>query len=177
MGSNCDFFIVSVFVLYKINLPIDEKSIVNSLQERVIPYIQNNKITFYVDADWCKAIVYASSSAAEVPNSNDKGSCLKGALDFSSTNESVFNKLKNKLNLISGEKFRKIDTERPIIYRPEHAGYPYESIGIAFHVDCSFCNVRYVYWPQYKELPQDIEGEIKYIPINDNWYKVEQDWN
>ena len=149
--------------------------VVESLETNVLPYIQENKVTFYFNMDWCKGLQYDSRSVVEVSGSNNSSPCLNNATVFSDSDRSVFNEISQKLNLVSGEKFREINTEYPISYRPEQANIPHEPIGIAFHTDCSFCRTRYVYWSHYNKLPPDIEGEIKYLPINENWYRIDQD--
>ncbi len=151
--------------------------IVNSLEKNVLPYIQQNKVSFYFNMDWCKGLQYDSRSVVEISSSSNNSSCLNNASTFSDSDRSIFNEIGKKLSFVSVGKFREIDTEYPISYRGEQVNIPHESIGLAFHTDCSFCRIRYVYWPQYTELPPSIDGEIKYIPINENWYRVEQDWN
>jgi hypothetical protein len=96
---------------------------------------------------------------------------------FSNDDQLIFGQIKGKLDSIATEEFDGIQLEYPLTYESEHASLSREPIGIGFYIDCSFCRTRYVYWPNYKELPPNIEGEIIYTPINQNWYRVDQDWN
>lgn len=156
---------------------IRDLKVIESLQRNVLPYIQEKNISFYFNMDWCNALKYDSRSVVKVSGTDNNSTCLNGATDFSASDQSVFNELKNKLSSVSTEQFKEIDTEYPVNYRSEQASLPHKSIGTAFHVDCLFCRTRYVYWPNYRELPPNIEDEIEYLPINENWYRIEQDWN
>jgi hypothetical protein len=176
-GGLAIFMIVIVGLFSFQNNSTKDARVVESLEKNVLPYVQENKISFYFDMDWCKALEHDSRSVVEVSETNGGSPCLTNAIAFSDADRSIFNGLKDKLNLVSIEKFREIDTEHPISYRPEHAVLPHESIGVSFHMDCSFCRTRYVYWPHYTQLPPNIEGEITYKPINANWYRIDQDWN
>jgi hypothetical protein len=45
---------------------------------------------------------------------------------------------------------------------------------VAFDLNCWFCNrTRYVYEPNYV-LPEDVENEMWFTPINQNWYQVDE---
>jgi hypothetical protein len=162
---------------YMRNDSAKDLKIIASLEKDILPYMAEKKISFYFDMDWCKGLKYESRSVVKLLNTNNNSTCLNNATEFSASDQVVFDELKNKLNSASTNQFREIDTEYPINYRSEQASLPHESIGIAFHIDCSFCRTRYVYKPNYKELPANIKGEMEYLPINENWYKIEQDWN
>ncbi len=176
LGLTILIVIITGSFLFKNNSAKDAK-IVASLESKVLPYVQENIITFYFNRNWCKGLQYNSRSVVEISSSSNNSPCVASATTFSDSDRLVFNEISQRLNSVAEEKFRQIDTEYPISYRPEQANIPHESIGTAFHIDCSFCRTRYVYWPHYTQLPPNIEVEIKYIPINESWYKVEQDWN
>ena len=89
----------------------------------------------------------------------------------------MFDQTRDVLHSVTLKEFKDIRPEYPISNRPEHSSIKYEELGVAFGIDCAFCRTRYVYAPGYTQLPPDIEGEIKYRVINENWFRVDQDWN
>ncbi|MEW5861137.1 MAG: hypothetical protein AB1861_27800 [Cyanobacteriota bacterium] len=177
-GGAVILFLIAGFAFFHDNRKNDIE-IARSLETTILPFVQENKITFYFDENWCKAVQYGSSSAVEVFGDAGAGTvpCLGNAGAFSEQDVAIFDTIRDKLNAVDGAKFRHIETEYPLTYRPEHASLSHESIGLAFGTDCGFCRVRYVYWPEYQQLPPNIEGEITYTPIDRSWYRIDQDWN
>ena len=164
------------------SLKRDEK-LVEVLETKVIPFVKENNISFFFDMDWCQVLDYKDrlvSNTVSSTSPEDCGTRFTGGNNPSSFTEvdwELFNQTKVILNSSSNKTFTEIAPEFPLSYRPEHASLKRESIGLGFHVKCDFCRTRYVYSPGYTYLPPNIEREIEYIPINANWYKVEQDWN
>lgn len=163
-----------VGILTNLEKKVDDTKTVEFLELNVLPYINQNKIIFYFDSDWCRALEYDSYKAVELYGNVNGSTCLDGGTEFSPNDNQVFDLLKQKLILSRQTKFREIDKEYSVnnLINIEN-----QYIGTAFHLNCGFCRTRYVYWPQYSKLPSDIDSEIKYIPINKDWYRIEQDWN
>lgn len=138
------------------------------IENEILPYIVENRITLYKDTNWCSAIKYNGQSKSRVINNSNVNSCLESSTPFNEVDRKFFDELREKMLYSTNRKLILINTE----YDIKHT-----DIGLAFHIECSFCNTRYVYWPEYKKLPSNTEREIQYIPINANWYKIEQDWN
>jgi hypothetical protein len=46
-----------------------------------------------------------------------------------------------------------------------------------FHISCLWCRRRYIYSPDYGELPPPPSADTVYERINDNWYLIDEDWN
>lgn len=164
--------IVTVLALTR-NSSRNDKEVVRELQTRILPFIEENQISSFFDQDWCKVIKYRDRFAS---NSSDPN-CAQMSESFTEEDLKMFEEVEDILNTKVG-KFVEIDSERPLIGMPEHRLLiGKESLGTAFHIDCFFCRTRYVYSPGYKELPPNIEAEIEYTAIDNNWYRVEQDWN
>ena len=162
------YFLISVYSSSKKDLET-----VQYLETQVIPYLQNNNIIKYTNRDWCKMLIYASTSVNKISKDSDP-TCngpLKNKQNFSPEDQLIFDQLNSKLT-----GFRDVDTEYPLA-EVEHAKLKRDPLGIAFHANCSFCSFRYVYAPGYQELPPDIEYEITYTPLNSNWFRIDQDWN
>jgi hypothetical protein len=163
---------------------VDDNEIIKNLETDIVPFVEKENISFFFNQNWCKIIIYNDQNVSETIDSTspeDCGTRLTGENEFrrfSDADRDFFNDFEDKLYSSTGEKITSVDTEYPI-NRPEQAQlyFEHKPIGIAFHLDCSFCRTRYVYWPKYTQLPPDIEGEIIYIPINSDWYRVEEDWN
>jgi hypothetical protein len=98
------------------------------------------------------------------------------AQQFSDADGILFNKTQQALSNAMLTNIVDIAAEYTSVFDPRSPQPPQE-IGIGFHVSCFFCRTRYVYWPDYKTLPPDLEGEISYTPIDKNWYRVDEDWN
>lgn len=160
-----------------------DTKIVAALEERVLPFVEGNNITYFFNQDWCRVLKYKGQVASETIESTSSEDCGKGTTGssdtkpFTNADNEIFEQVRRVLDSVTLEKFNDISPEYPITNRPEHASLGHNEIGLAFGIDCSFCRTRYVYSPNYTKLPPDIEGEIIYTPININWYKVEQDWN
>ncbi len=169
-------FIVAAYFSPLLNSDGRDVRLVQLLETNVVPYIQQNNVSFYFKMDWCEGLRYGSRSVIKMSDPSTSP-CLSEGTAFLEPDRIVFSEIGSLLASISIEGFREIDTEYPLTYRVEHQGLPRESIGIAFHVDCSLCRTRYVYWPHYSQLPPNIDGEITYTRINENWYRVDQDWN
>ena len=157
-----------------------DKQIVAAIETKVIPFVNEKKITFFTENRECKQIQYASVKAASPQGCayiwNQTDESKKNIPDFNVTDQSTFNEIKKDLAEVPLKKFIKIIPEYPLFYRKEHVALGDDPMGIGFHIDCAFCRTRYVYWPNYQRLPTDIEGEIWYTKIDENWYRVEQDW-
>ena len=173
-------FVIGVVVFYPHYKMWKDRQITSSLESKVIPFIQENEITYFVD-DICRQIKYGMVEAASpegcayIENQTDE--TKKDIPDFSTVDEKIFDELEDLLSNATQDKFESIELEYPLFYRSEHASLPQTPIGLAFDEHCTFCRVRYVYWPNYEKLPPNIEGEIRYTPIDKNWYRVDQDWN
>lgn len=136
--------------------------------ETTFSVLEADGVEFYFNMDWCKVLVYGDVQASETVDSTvdeDCGTRLTGRTGFTSfagIDQNIFNRL--------------TETYRSE-YREVEARFVDGKITYAvFHKDCSFCRTRYVYDPGYT-LPDNIEGELLHVPINENWYRVEEDWN
>ncbi len=160
-----------------------DSMIVSELEKTALPLVEHDNISYFFNSDWCQVLVENNvlfSSTIESTSDVDCGTRLTGIEahnELGDEHRALFEKTRITLTNVAGKEFVRVSEEKPISYEPEHASLKQESIGLAFHLDCDFCRTRYVYWPGYVELPPDIDGEIKYVPINSNWYRVEQDWN
>ena len=156
-----------------------DKWIVENLESKVVPFLIRNNVTFYSD-NGCKQIRYGTVEAASPKGcayrANISDPSKKTTPDFSSADEKLFDMTKQVLASGSSKKIVDVGSEYTR-YDSPNAPRPPEEIGTAFSISCFFCRVRYVYWPNYKSLPAGWEGEIKYTPVNRNWYRVDEDWN
>jgi len=162
--------------------PEKDMKVVNYLESEVVPFINENQVTFFFNMDWCRALRVGDKLFSRTVDSTIEEDCgfrLTGehGNSFTKQDRDFFNQVEQVLASGPFEKFRKMSDEYPLTYRSEHADLNRESIGLGFHIECFFCRTRYVYSPGYVLLPPDIDLEIHYIPINENWYRVEQDWN
>lgn len=175
------FITIAVGVIYPMYNSWRDRRIVIALESKVIPFVKQNQIKFFSNEEKCRQIQYGIVEAASpkgcayVENRTDESK--KAIADFTNTDEKLFDDFKKLLNEATSKEFISIGYEYPISYRPEHAALPQTPIGMAFYVHCLFCRTRYVYLPNYQKLPPDIEGEIFYVPLDKNWYRVDQDWN
>ena len=147
---------------------------VDYLEAQVIPYIKSNDIKDFFNMDWCKSLVYGSTSIFKKDDETNVYSCngnVGSKKEFNQQDQIIFDELESRL-----KGYRTVKEEYPID-RIEHAYLKRDLIGIAFQPSCFLCLYRYVYSPGYKELPPDIEYEITYTPINSNWFRIDQDWN
>ena len=158
----------------------NDVSIASSLELKVVPFLVQNDVKFYSDRSGCKQIKYGAIEAASPKGcayrENISDPPKKATPDFSSADEKLFTATKQTLVSASPERIVQIGTEFTRYDAPDTPRPPQE-IGTAFYVDCFFCRTRYVYWPNYRSLLSDWEGEISYTPINENWYRVDEDWN
>jgi hypothetical protein len=99
---------------------------------------------------------------------------MKAIPDFNIEDKKKFEATRKVLQSQPIVKIAEIGTEYTRYDDPQ-APHPPENVGVAFYTECFWCKTRYVYWPNYKSLPPDWIGEIRYIPINKNWYRVEED--
>jgi hypothetical protein len=165
--------ILVAVVTYPLLKQTKEKWVVNALESKIVPFLQANDIKGFVDRDNCKAIHYHSIFAT------DPLRCTyvnQPAQQFSDADGILFNKTQQALSNAMLTNIVDIAAEYTSVFDPRSPQPPQE-IGIGFHVSCFFCRTRYVYWPDYKTLPPDLEGEISYTPIDKNWYRVDEDWN
>jgi hypothetical protein len=173
--------IITFVVIQPIYSSWKDERITAALETKVIPFVNEKEITFFSETNECKQVQYDSVDAASPQGCayiwNQTDESKKDIPDFNSTDQSVFNRVKADLAEVPFKKFIEIVPEYPLFYRAEHVALEHDPIGTGFHIECAFCRTRYVYWPNYRELPPDIEGEIRYIPIDENWYRVDQDWN
>jgi hypothetical protein len=169
--------VLAVILTLPDDSPTKDRQIVIELQSEVLPFVLEKNITLFFNQDWCRALKYGETSVVEVLNSTGGSTCLSEGKPFSDDDQLIFEETKAKLDSIAAEELSGIQLEYPLIYEPEHANLPRESIGLGFLKKCSFCRIRYVYSPNYEELPSNVESEITYTPINQNWYRVDQDWN
>jgi hypothetical protein len=165
--------LIVVFIIFIIKYSIFQTKKLDyittqQIENEILPYIVQNKITLYKDTNWCSAIKYNGYSKSRVINNSNLNSCLEYSTPFNETDRKFFDEFKEKMLYSTNKKLILVDTE----YDTKH-----NAIGLAFYIKCSFCNTRYVFWPKYNKLPSNIEREIQYTPINVNWYKIEQDWN
>jgi hypothetical protein len=165
--------ILAVVFIYPLLNRQKEKWLVNTLETKIMPFLQANDIKGFVDRDNCKAIHYHSIFATDPVRCTYVNQTEQ---QFSDADRILFNKTRQVLSNAMLTNIVDIGTEYTRYDSPT-APRPPEAVGTAFYVSCFFCRTRYVYWPDYKALPQGWEGEISYTPINKNWYRVEEDWN
>jgi hypothetical protein len=155
-----------------------DEQIVSGLEIKVVPFVNQNAISYFVNDPDCKQLNYGLIQAASPQGcaykENVTDSSKKNIPDFTNVEQDIFSKTEQVLKSVSGKHFSKI---RPEYTTATSSISGASKIGLGFHLDCSFCRVRYVYWPGYQSLPQDIHGEINYTQINNNWYRVDEDWN
>jgi hypothetical protein len=174
---------IGAIYLHDSNLTKKHNDIIRQLEQNVLPLIRESEITYYLDEDWCKVLEYNGKIISKTIESTSSESCgkhLTGSNDiaeFNNDDQIVFDKIKEQFLKIESESFNGIKPEYALTYLIEHKNFTNEPIGLGFYVNCSFCRTRYVFSPNYDVLPPNIEREIKYTPINTNWYLVEQDWN
>lgn len=164
--------IVGIILLYPTYRQKKDMRIVVSLEAKAIPIVLQNDVKFFSDKEKCKRIKYGVIEAASpqgcayIKNITDESKKL--IPDFSGSDQALFNRIKDALREIPSEKFNEL--------RPEYqSAFSKVEIGIGFHIACSFCRVRYIYWPEYQSLPPDVKGDIYYTSINENWYRVDED--
>ncbi len=167
-------FLLNVYVHSKDNPSEADSMVVAELEKQALPLVEQNDIEYFFDSDWCQIIETSEKVAYRLINEEATSNCgsrpsNKPTVEMTESDIALFEDTESKLSNIGNEMFTRIQTE--------HLLNSEENIGLGFHLDCSFCRTRYVYWPNYEKLPDNVEGEIKYIPINSNWYRVEQDWN
>jgi len=171
-------FVIIILFFYFNDNPQRDKKVVGNLESEVLPFVKSNNIQYYFDLDWCKAIgnddrVVAENIGQINPSS---GNCAKrltlvqNVQPFSQQDQELFGLTKQVLNNSTREDFIQISPEYSSL--PEH-----KYIGLAFHIECFWCRTRYVYWQNYDNLPPNEVGEIRYTPINSNWYRIDEDWN
>ena len=129
------------------------------MESEALPVLRKFEVTYYRNQDWCRAFFYAGGSFA----ANNVETCTlspKGVPAFSPAAETAFAEIEKVL---------------------EHSGSSVHIIrraagGYEFVPDCFGCGTYYFYVPAYT-LPSDIPGERLHYPLNENWYRVQQDWN
>jgi len=174
------FGTVFIEVLYPSYQSLRDRQIAGALESTAVPFISRNDIHFFSDNGKCKQIQYGTIETASPQGcayrENVSDPSGKNIPSFSRADEKIHKDLQKILEEATSKKIVDIQIEYPLL-RPEHASVTQAPMGLGFHVSCFFCRVRYVYWPDYKQLPPDIEYEIYYTPLNENWYRVDQDWN
>lgn len=164
--------VVLIALLYVIFKPKDTFDIdtVVYLEQYVLPKVIETDTKFFLSSDWCNAILYATSTAFDPINEERSKECsdLLGSATsntFTIEDKSVFNQLKTTLY-----------SRNLSFYRIDSSGSESvdESDDLEFYLVCDKCNIRYVYAPNYSELPKNIRGKVRYHAINADWYKVEE---
>ncbi len=155
-----------LFVLLSVWEQVKEPLIISELESKVLPFAQENSIQNFFDREWCKTITYGLPEIS-LPK------CIPGVGPAAQAPGHPawvkFFETRKVLKSVLSEDFEFI--------RHEYERTTHREIGLAFHVECFFCRVRYVYWPNYTSLPADQPYEIYYTPINSDWYRVDEDWN
>jgi hypothetical protein len=158
--------LASIFFLGYFLLAPEKPVSTDNLEQEMMSFGQKN-IQYYFNMDWCQVLVYGDRSVAH-SNSDSSENCRTKSLrhseleHFNIEDKKVFDDIERLLN----DRFMQIVIE----YASGTPNYA------EFHERCGFCRTRYVYKPQYV-LPPDQPGELMHIPINTNWYRVEEDWN
>lgn len=171
--------LISSVPLLKSNAEKDVRK-VQELESSLLSEVIDSNVSYLINQDWCKAIVVDDILYSKTFDSTSDEECgvrLTGISEFKSFDEVISRTFDRIANVSEKNDISQISIERPLTQRTEHYGLSSDSIGIAFHRDCDFCRTRYVYSKNYGTLPDDISGEIKYIPVNSDWFRVEQDWN
>ncbi|KAM3115961.1 hypothetical protein [Phormidesmis sp. 146-33] len=161
--------------------------------KQVFPLIQQQKITAFKDLDWCRTFEYQKG---QFTNNNiqkctydfDQKQKFRG---FDPQAQKDFDQITRSLQdthkgLLSSPKVQTLDVE---FNRDTTPSEQLEEIASArLHVFAGdvepickviwSCNVKtYVYQPGYRQLPEDLGGEIWHEKINQDWYIEWQDWN
>ena len=167
--------IVFVYPLYKQQ---KDKLIARNLESKIIPFLVQNKISYFSDEPKCKQIRHGLVQAASPKGcayiENVTDASKKEIPDFNNGDKFLFEKTKEVLASAGPEKIFMIGTEYTRYDDPQ-APQPPQNIGTALYVECFWCRTRYVYWPDYKSLPRSWQGDIIYTPINKDWYRVNED--
>lgn len=137
--------------------------------ENVIPLLEEQRLTSYLNMGWCKNIQYKKGGFS---NNLESDSC------------SLFDK---KTLLMQGEAKTDFAKVRTALNRTHvdvisiDANYDQGSskvIYARFDLNIPFDPTYYIYQPNYDiNNLVDITHEMTVTPINQNWYQINDDWN
>ncbi len=154
--------VILVFVGY-FDFQQQDSQAVTQIEEKLLPTIIANNVSFYLDSSWCQAIVYNDRIAQKLTDPSANNKCLDNATQFTDEDVRIFTEIKS----IS-------QNEKLGVMKISYEKYQNNSVGISFHNDCAFCGLRYLYTTSTVQFV-DVEREVKYKQINSNWYKIKQD--
>jgi hypothetical protein len=134
--------------------------------EFLLPYIRKKQLTDYRNQIWCQNLAYAQGQFSQ---NNQVSACnlFDGeALPFTTEARADFQTLRRQLRG-TGLRIAFINA-----YWTDN-----QLASAEFDLNCwFFSRTRYIYEPNYA-LPEDIENEMWFTPINQNWFQANEDWN
>lgn len=160
------FFTVLILALYFVlRSPADEK-VVQSLED-LFPRLEKMGVTGFRNQDWCQVLALNGQAFANT----EVSTC-----NFVTTLPT------RKFTPVATEKFEEVvrilsDAKLNVLAISSIQVTNGKFDGAVFHKNCFFCRTRYVFQPGYGSAPEDVPNEIWHTPINQNWYRVEEDWN
>lgn len=176
IGLSYSFAMVIVvgIALWQYRLNNDDVLVTQRFEAKVLPIINEYDIQhlFLNRADWCQAIQYHQQAYIQVTDAADQDNCAIYAgknisnnttfqvQGFTPTVQKDYTDIVKKLNII----------------KPHLLSIERDDTTITLVSDIWFERRSYVYEPGYT-LPPDIVNERLHTAINDNWYRVDEDWN
>lgn len=155
---------LTVVCLLYISSRTNELETVASIQANLIPELENNDVTFYLNTNWCQALKYKDRVVQKLNEANATDVCLSSAENFSSDDLILFERIKKIID----------DNKLSIVEISDEKSSTNDFIGVSFWNDCAFCGARYLYSTNTIQV-SNIQGEIKYRRLDEHWYKINQD--
>jgi hypothetical protein len=133
---------------------------------KVFPILRTLKVKDYRNQDWCKNVAYQRG---------------KFSSNLESTTCNLFDGTPKPMDQQTLRDFQAIansmaTTSVSIHFLSAQYNSSNQLVKAEFHL-ATTCRCSYVYIPQYKQLPENMTGEIEYTAINSDWYFVWEDWN
>ncbi len=157
--------LIAGIILYVVFRSPSDEQVAQSL-ETLLPRLETIGLIAYRNQDWCQVVAY-------------------NGMAFSNTNQSTCTFVTDiSTSPFSAEASAKLTEISDVLSDaniPVRAVQNIKMVGgkftfVEFHRDCN-CRTRYVFSPGYGTPPKDIANELWHFPIDQNWYRVEEDWN